>query len=567
MSLFSSIRMAGNTLQADSIALQVVGQNIANANTPGYIREEVILMPGPTQSKGALLLGTGVQVYAVIQKMDSFLEERLRGAVSDQASAEAQEQIYIDLEGAIGELNDTDLSTSLNNFFSSIAEILNQPESTTVRNLAVLQGNSLANDIKNLAERVLEMRGDVNSRIQGMASDINRLVDQIRTLNLRITETEVGGAIGSDAVGLRDQRLKALQDLAQLVDIRVQEQDSGGVAVYCGGDYLVYEGVARHVEVKTQSDRGLPTASISLAQTGMPLDASGGQLHGLLAARDDVLGAFQDKLNDFAKTLINEFNKIYATGQGLIGYSDVVSEFAVDDATVPLNTDENGLEFLPVNGSFQVLVHNRETGLTQTTNIRVDLNGLGEDTTLEDLARQLDDVDGISAVATATGKLEIRSDGADQEFAFANDTSEVLAALGINTFFSGSSAVDIGINGYVREDPSKFAASGGGIGSDTSNAVTLASFQDRPLASQHGNTLADVYDRMVGDATQGSTIAQATAEGARTFQETLNGQKLATSGVNLDEEAIRMIGFQQSYQASARYIRTLSDLLETLVNL
>ena len=78
MSLFGTIQLARNTLRADQIAIQVVGQNIANANTPGYIREQVLLTTGPTQHFGGLLLGTGVQVEAVIQKIDLFLEERLR---------------------------------------------------------------------------------------------------------------------------------------------------------------------------------------------------------------------------------------------------------------------------------------------------------------------------------------------------------------------------------------------------------------------------------------------------------------------------------------------------------
>ncbi|HUT93177.1 MAG TPA: flagellar basal body protein, partial [Thermoguttaceae bacterium] len=85
MSLFGSIQLATNSLRAAQIAIQVVGQNIANANTPGYIREEVLLTPGPSQKYGGVLLGTGVRIDAVFQKIDRFLEERLRGSVSDRA--------------------------------------------------------------------------------------------------------------------------------------------------------------------------------------------------------------------------------------------------------------------------------------------------------------------------------------------------------------------------------------------------------------------------------------------------------------------------------------------------
>ncbi len=76
-----------------------------------------------------------------------------------------------------------------------------------------------------------------------------------------------------------------------------------------------------------------------------------------------------------------------------------------------------------------------------------------------------------------------------------------------------------------------------------------------------------MYDQMIGNVTQGSSQAQATASGADTYQATLLGQKLSISGVNLDEEAINMIQYQRTYQAAAKFIAVLSELLETLVKI
>jgi len=123
------------------------------------------------------------------------------------------------------------------------------------------------------------------------------------------------------------------------------------------------------------------------------------------------------------------------------------------------------------------------------------------------------------------------------------------------------------VNQVLRADPAKFAASRGGIGEDTRVAVELAALLDRPLETQGGASLSVLYDRLTGDLTQGSTIAQSVAEGFRVFEETLHGQKLATSGVSIDEEAVRMIQFQHMFQASAKYISTLAELLEVIVNL
>ncbi|HUT11148.1 MAG TPA: flagellar hook-associated protein FlgK [Thermoguttaceae bacterium] len=569
MSLFSSIRMAVNTLQANEVALQVVGQNIANANTPGYIREEVLFSPAPTQRNGKLLMGLGVQVDAIVQKIDKFLEERLRGSISDRVDAETREAAYMQLEGLIGELSDTDLSTSLNNFFNTIHEILNQSGGVSARNLTVLQGNTLTTDLNRLADRAMKIRSDLNDHIFDMAADINRLTEAIRVLNVRITQIEGGNVSASDAVGLRDQRLMALENLAKLVEIRVKEQESGAVIVYSGSQFLVFEGEARQVEVVLDSDRGLSVANIHMANTDAPLDTASGELRGLLDSRDQIIGGFLDRLDNFAHTLAFEFNKAFSQGQGLNGFQDLTSEFAVDQVDAALN--EAGLKFMPVNGSFQVIVHNKQTGDTEWADVVVDLNGLDSDMTLENLADALDDVDGISATTTSGRKLRITTDSPELEFFFHGDTSGVLAVLGLNTFFTGSTALDIGVNAVLKADPSKFAASlvtaDGDFTQNTANAEVLAALQDRRIASQNNETLNVLYDRMIGETTQAASIAGAVAEGARVFEQTLRGQKMATSGVSLDEEAVNMIAFQRSFQASAKYIATLTELFEILVEI
>ena len=565
MSLFSSIQLANNALRAQQIGIQVAGQNIANANTPGYIREQVNFSPAETQRVGNLLLGLGVRVDGIVQKIDTFLQARLRDAASDRSGAETQEKTYLQLESIVGELSDTDLSTSLNDFFASVAEVLNQPESPTVRNLAALQGKTLTSDINRLVSRVRDIRKDLNERVKALADDVNRLLEEIRTLNVRITEIEGGSTSSSDAVGLRDQREVALSKLSELIDVKIVEQTSGAVNVFSGGDFLVFEGTTKQVEVSLDTDRALSIATLRIADTDSPLIASSGELYGLYTARDDVLGGFIDQIDDFASTLAFEFNRIFSSGQGLSGYQQLTSEFAVDDVTAPL--DAAGLKFTPENGLFQILVYNKQTGLTQTTDIRVDLNGLDSDTSLADLAAAIDAVDGISATVTPDRQLTITSDSTNQDFAFAADTSGVLAALGINTFFSGTTAQDISVSDTILDDPTKFAASDSGIGQGTGNAVLLAGFLDRPLDSQSGATLTELYDRLTGSVTQGSAVAQAVADGFRSFEQTLEGQQLAVSGVSLDEEAVRLITYQRTFQAAARYISTLSDLLDLLVNL
>lgn len=565
MSLFGTIQLAGNTLRATDIALQVVGNNIANASTPGFTRQEVNFTPAPTQRYGNLLLGMGVKIAGITQKYDEGLAERARDASSDTASSQVQKDAYGELEGLLGELGDGDLSTALNNFFGSVNDVLNQPESLSVRNLAVLKGKALATDFNRLADRIGKVRGDANDRVVAAAGEVNRLIESIRQLNIKIASSE-GGISTSDAAGLRDQRNSDLTSLAKLIDIQVREQPSGGVAVYTtDGNFLVFEGMGRSVQVVNHPDRGQTVSEIQLADSESPLVVTAGELGGLIAARDEIYGGALDQLDTLARTLAFEFNKLHSSGQGLSGYSTLTGEFAVLDASLPL--DSAGLPFTPVNGSFEVQVYNKRTRLTETTRITVDLNGLGADTSLEDLRAQLDAVDGITATVSADGKLTLTSNSADQAIAFAADSSGVLAALGLNTFFSGSTAATLGVNAAVAANPALFAASKNGVGADTQNAVALAGFLDRPLEEASGATLLDLYAQFTGGVTQAASVANSVHEGLQVFENSIGGQLKASGGVNLDEEAIKMLSYQRMYQASAKLISTVNDLLGVLVEL
>jgi len=195
------------------------------------------------------------------------------------------------------------------------------------------------------------------------------------------------------------------------------------------------------------------------------------------------------------------------------------------------------------------------------------LLGLPGDTTLSDVAAQIDAIDGLKATVDASGRLTLATDAPTVEFAFANDTAGLGAALGIGTFFTGTGASDVGVAAELAKDPRLLATSGRGVGNDSDVVTKLAGLLDKPLAGHGGRSLAEVYEKLVADTVQTSSNVSAAAEGFRTFRDTLESQKLAQSGVNLDEEAVRMIAFQYAFQASARLITTVRELLDTLIAL
>ncbi len=565
MSIFGSIQMAGNTLQAMEIGLHVVGNNIANANTPGYIRERVLYAPAPVQKLGNLTLGLGVEIAGIVQNIDTFIEDRLRGVAGDRASSEIQEKVYRDLESIIGELSDTDVSTQLTNFFNSIEEVVDQPEEMSVRNLAVQAGKALATTINTLNRRVTTAYEEFGIEVNNLTTEINTLTEQVRKLNVQIVSLEGGNPTASQAGALRSQRGVALKRLAEIADVSVTENSVGAVNVTVGGELLVFEGTARPVKTVYATTNGRPTASIQFVENSSPLRVSGGELHGIYESRDRIVGGFLDRLDNFASALAFEFNKIYSQGQGATGFQSVTSQESVSDPALTL--DAAGLPFTPVNGQFKLLVYNTATKLTETHTINVDLDGLQDDTTLASLVSQLNGVAGVNAQVTSDNKLKISAASAETRLAFADDSSGLLAAIGVNTFFTGSTAATLAVNAVVAADGSKFAASNAGIGVNVENGLRLVALHDEGLASLSGNSITGLYDQLINETAQGATVAGSLTDGFKVFEQTLQANAQAVSGVNLDEEAIDMIMLQRTYQASARYISTLSELMDILVSL
>jgi flagellar hook-associated protein 1 len=565
MTLLSTLHIAKNALFMSQAGIQVAANNIANADTPGYVREKLVVATGPPQRLGRLVQGGGVDVLGVVRELDQFLQQRVWTALSDRAGGDVQSKAYLDLEAVIGELSDTDLSTALNDFFHSLHDVLNHPEDRAIRNLAVHRGAGLADQIQSLNARVRELSRAAHERILSGVERVNQLVTDIAKLNRQIIDVEHGGLIVSDAVGLRDRRDLALDQLSQLVDIRVDEQASGAVNVFVGGEYLVFDGATQHIRVDEGTESGLPAGGLRLSQSDAPLRATSGELAGLLAARDEIFAGFLSELDAFARSLIFEFNQIHASGQGLTGYASLSSEHGITDPAVPL--DEAGLPFTPVHGSFQVHIVNRATGITNTHDIRIRLNGLEDDTTFADLVASFESIDGLSAEVTDQGRLVLRTESPDLVFTFADDSSGALASLGMNGFFAGSGAGDIQVGDTLRGDAGKLAISRGGLGQDTHNGELLTGLFTAPLERRDGVSLKEWQHQWMGETAQASALAGAVAEGYRAFHATLEGEHLGISGVSLDEEAVNMMTYQRAFQASAKVISTISQLLDVLVNL
>ena len=581
MYLFDSLYMAANSLSASQLGIQVAGQNLNNVDTPGYTRSVLQLATDTSRQLGnGIVVGTGVRVAGVVQIIDQFLEERLRQATGDAMASATQQKYYTQLENLLGATTGSDLSATIIEFFNSIDEILNHPEDVTYRQMAVEQGIKLAEDINSLAGAVVDLQLDINKQIVSSADEINHLLKEIEELNANITLIETKQ--GFEAVGLRDQRLVALTNLSNYLNIKTTEDaKTGQVTIYSGSNILLSTGYRAEIKIGYQENNvegSVTMSQLCIGNEMTPLDVRGGSVYGLYQSHQVILGGYLDKLDTFAEQLITEFNNIYTSGQGLTGYSSLTSLVRTDDVNLPIGAAS--LDFPVVNGGFILQVYDTRIGETipHYIEIKVDEMVPGNPfslkfpaapggTTFQDLANAINAIDGLTATINSHGELEIKTEGGNVEFAFAQDSSGVLAALGINTFFTGVRAGSIGINSTLIEDPSKFAASQSGVGSDTEVGVFLAALAITPNSALSGQTLINRYNGIVSETMMAAGTMKAIASANMLYYDSLQAQRASISGVNADEEVITMMMHQRTLQANSRFVSVIDEMMAVLLSI
>jgi flagellar hook-associated protein 1 FlgK len=314
----------------------------------------------------------------------------------------------------------------------------------------------------------------------------------------------------------------------------------------------------------TTDDQGRLTTAVVFKQNNGTMNVTSGQIGSLVAVKR-AIGDVVDKTDGLASNLIFELNKIHAAGQGLDGFSAVSATNVVEDATVALNDKDAGLAFTPKNGSFVVHVKQKATGLSTSTLVQVDLDGLnGNDTTLDSLAASINGVAGIGASVNA-GRLSVAADSADVEVSFSQDSSGVLATLGVNNFFTGKDARDIAVSQTLRDNPALLAAAKNGNKGDNQTALAIAGLESARIAALNGTSLKDNYQAMVNGIAVDAATAKTNAEATKVVQDTLESQREALSGVSLDEEAINLVRQQRAFQAASRVISAVDEMLRTLI--
>jgi len=562
-----AIQIGRSALLAYQSALQVIGHNVTNVGSASYTRQSPVLSPyqGVVLPEG-FMPGGGVTLSGLQRHVDASLENRLRIAVGDQSEALSQQQTLGRIEAVLNELSDTDLSTLIQEFFNSFATCQNMPHDVGVRGMVLTAGESLICEIQRQRTDVLSLRDELNAQLAESAKRADELATDIAALNVRITAMESPNAGGANA--LRDQRDALLRALGELVQIQVREQPNGGVNVYIGNALLIAGNLSRGLTSTLKTVDNEPRTVVRFADNNREVNLVGGEMAGLVEARDTYVLGHVASLNDLSRALIQEVNKVHTAGQGLKGYSQLTSAFDVLDPDVALNSSSVGLDLTPTNGSFILYVTNTQTSppTRVATTIQVDLDGIGTDETLATLVAKLDAVANVSAAVTADNRLQLTAaDG--HEITFGQDSSHVLAALGVNVFFTGSNSQDLAINQDLLNDSELLAAATEHTPGDGSNAGLIAALATESLTGLSNQSITAFYNAIASDVAVQGSAALSGIESADAIVLSLSAQRESMSGVSLDEETIEMLRFERAFQAAARYTSVVNQLVAEMLSI
>lgn len=634
----SSLNIATRALNTNLAALQVIGHNIANVNTPGYSRQTVVLSSAGYQFTGGGYFGKGVEMTTVERAHNEYLtrEARQTGSV---AAADAARLARLEQLETVFPTGEKGLGTALNDMLNAWTDLSSAPGNLTARTVVIARADEFASRLRDSAGQLDLMRNTTQQQVKSVTEDINRIAQDLAKVNQRIIETAGTSHTPNDLYDQRDQLLRQLSDKVQISTV---PGDAGSVNVFVAGSQPLVLG-AQAAKLAAQPDpMDSSRITINFVQGGVSTalaDGSlgGGELAGVVRFLNDDLAAAANQLGRIALATANLVNQQHALGLDLKG-NPGQNFFVPPAAAKGLASPANG-----GTGQVSAVVSDPQALIASDYELRVEAGGFsivrlsdGNTTSVGALPAEVDglsfQVDAAGAVPgdrfrirpfeAAARNLQVAIDAPEQlavaspvmvtpgtgnsgslsvEKLYAVDNSANLTDPVTITFNADGSfsATGLGpgnpppdnagpppsynfkpgqaivLNGWsltLRGNPT--AGDSFSIGASPTNAIAQSAGNAsgmlalRDLATFDGVPLSDGYVSLfsdLGTRVQGAQFAADFSAGVATAAEQARSN---VSGVNLDEEAARLLQFQQAYQASAKFLQiaqsTFDSLLQTV---
>jgi flagellar hook-associated protein 1 FlgK len=341
LGLFGTLNLAARSLQTQMAGVEIAGQNLANVNTPGYSRQQVVIQTGPAIQTGIGPQGTGANAVAIQQITDALLNGQIQNQTSATGYWNANQGALESAQTALNEFLNSAQSTSgstatassglsgqLSSLFNAFQAVATSPTSIPARQALIAQAQTLAGTLNQVNSRLGDLRTSLNSSLNNDVDSANQLLSGIADLNKQISSAEAGGGTANN---LRDAREQDLENLSNLVNIQTSTGANGAVNVSVGGQTLV-SGNQTQDTLQTY-DAGGGQLLVRTATGGADLTLTGGSLQGTIDARDGTLATMQTGVNTLATTLITQVNALHSGGFNLAGTSGNPNFFTGTDAS------------------------------------------------------------------------------------------------------------------------------------------------------------------------------------------------------------------------------------------
>lgn len=558
VSLFNALNISSNALTVNESAISVVSHNVANMNTEGYSKQKVNLatrnIAGAIgdSTEAQVRANGGVMIANIMRYNDSYLNNYYRDQLSILKGYEAQLGTLGDLADIFDDLEGEGISGALADFYEAVNNLQEYPASSTARVNFIESAKTLTASLNAKSAQLDELTGKAlgdgesqelleASKIYHEFSVFNDKLEELAEVNKALQITQTGTL---HANNLLDQRDMILNDIAQFVDINIEENPhNGSVTMYIGDQVMVQGAVVKaELDLKTakayceQNGLTYPDDWIMTDENGAPvLDEFGNTIPREAA----VISLVSRSSDGNVTTVLADANSIITTGSlgGLLHSGDAVAE-------------------------------GMNAGVAQQT-----LN-----TIAQAIAKVFNDIntkEGAYAInPDDTGKLIATT---PDNFIFGTPV-EVVNADGTVTYEIGNvTAGNISINPELLtedgmwkiacaffDDPANFDENAIG---NAQNVVNMLDTRNLKLAEFGNMSIEDYYTNLLGKVAAGGSNAQALVDTQQTVVDSIYDKILSNNSVDLNEELVDLVKYQTAYSAAAQVFNTCNSCLDTLMAL
>lgn len=540
MSSISSLSAAVSALMSSQSALNTTAHNLANVNTTGYVRQQVLLKDSKYVNSGynattGFYVGLGVDVQAIRQIRDQFLDQAFRQENSRQGFYSAQNTAIEEIETILGETEGESFSDVLNDLWTSINELSKNPDGLETRGSLVQNAVLFINRANLISDQLNAYQDNMNTQVIDMVNEINSIGEQINELNGIIVKQELSGGNAND---YRDQRNLLLDQLSTLVDITYKEDLKGNVTVQVEGTEFVTLGSFNKMAIEAAAPFSLlvkpvwsqlSNANNDVFEFGLPInteyDNDKGKLKGLLLSRGTKVANYTDMQNP-------------AT------YEDEIKPSLIMNAQA----------------QFDNLIHGIVTMINNVIAPNVEIVPNTVPPTYElDTTNAPYGLDGSQGIELFKRKSMDRY------------TAGVYNPEDSSNPYSLYSAGNIEINQEILQDYDKICISGSMSDlSDNRYIQTIIQKWQEPFSSiEPGLSSTLNFNEYYNDYISGignvgnATYNKVSNQELMTIQ--INNQRSSRTEVSSDEELSNMIKYQHAYNAAAKVVSVLDQMMEQIV--